>query len=372
MESLMEVMKSWDGFVSSGSGGNRRYSKSDLARTVGLIENHDGLAPHWHKAHLIEAMTQDTFPLMFADTINRRLVAGFTGVGTPLSSLFGPTRLVSDFNTIKIHANEGLTRRLQKVNEKGEYKAREEGESVDTHALSKYGNQVDFSWESWLRDDLGAFARFPGKLATSAINTEAFFQTSLFMAAAGPIAATFTGTGGQAAVAVTALSEANLETAIQAMGAYTSTGEPIQNRPMFLVVGPALELTAKRILFSSQWVPGRDDEVRQGNLNTVASMNIQLIVDKWLPIVNTTTPTTAWFLAAAPSDIQGVEWAKLSGKESPELWQKASDSIRVGGGSNSPFEGDFATDNIFYRVRHCFSGKAFEHRAFWASTGAGA
>ncbi len=37
------------------------------------------------------------------------------------------------------------------------------------------------------------------------------------------------------------------------------------------------------------------------------------------------------------------------GQEDPEICMKDSDKVTVGGGALSPFSGDFATDNIFYR-----------------------
>ena len=42
---------------------------------------------------------------------------------------------------------------------------------------------------------------------------------------------------------------------------------------------------------------------------------------------------------------------------------KASDKVSIGGGPVSPFAGDFATDNVFYRVRSVFGGTALDWRA---------
>jgi len=36
----------------------------------------------------------------------------------------------------------------------------------------------------------------------------------------------------------------------------------------------------------------------------------------------------------------------------------------------SPMDGDFATDNIFYKVRYVFGGCTLSGRAGWASDGA--
>ena len=274
MKELLKVIEDWKGFSRlGGRNGDAPYTESQLADCIALVENHGGLAPHRHKFHLGEAMTQDSFPEMFGDIVNRRLEAEFSGVGTPLAPLFGAPRFVNDFGTIKTYRTEGMAYSLQRVEEKGEYKARKDEEAVVEWAVNKYGAQVDFSWEAWLRDNLGAFARFPGKLARSAINTEGRIQTGIFFDANGPLNATFTGAGGQAAVSALPLTEANLETAVEAMGSYTSNGEPILNGPLFLVTGPALELTAKRIMGSLRYNFGSDDDVRMGDLNTIASLS---------------------------------------------------------------------------------------------------
>ncbi len=366
----MQVMEDWDGFGRMG-GGRRTYTEADLGQFIAVCENHTGMGVNRHRALVEEVMTTDSFPLMFADVISRKLENEFQGVGTPLLPLFGTPRFVDSFGTIKTNKTEGLASRLQIVGEKGEYLAAKEGEAEVTWNLDKYGKQTDFSWEAFLRDSMGIFARFPGKLARSAINTEAWLQTTIFYNAAGPIDATFTGTGGQAAVSALPLTEANLETATEAMGLYTSNGEPILTSPVFLVTGPALEHTAKRIMGSLRYNFGSDDDVRIGDLNTIAPLNLQYIKDPWIPIVVTTgtIAATTWFLTADPASVQGAEFGYLTGRSTPELWQKAPDAIKLGGGPVGPMEGDFATDNMFFRVRHTIGATALEHRALWASDG---
>jgi len=65
--------------------------------------------------------------------------------------------------------------------------------------------------------------------------------------------------------------------------------------------------------------------------------------------------------------------AEISGdwflQTSPELYMKSSDQVVVGGGLSNPMGGDFATDNIFYKVRHVFGGVVLSSRAGYASSG---
>ena len=48
---------------------------------------------------------------------------------------------------------------------------------------------------------------------------------------------------------------------------------------------------------------------------------------------------------------------------------KASDKVTVTGDPMSPFSGDFATDNIFYRVRDVHGGTQLDPRYAFAQVG---
>ncbi|KKL85622.1 hypothetical protein LCGC14_1952840, partial [marine sediment metagenome] len=97
--------------------------------------------------------------------------------------------------------------------------------------------------------------------------------------------------------------------------------------------------------------------------NVVSQLGLSLIVDKYLPIVNTGNDQhTQWYLFSDPSDIAAIESAHLSGHERPEIAMKASDKVTVGGGAISPMSGDFATDNVFYRVRLVFGAAPLDWR----------
>jgi len=370
---ILELDSSWEGYRPVSAGRRPANWAAQEAAAISLLENHKGLSHRVWKFRMQEAMTTDSFPLLFADSLDREMLRAFQSIGTPLAPLFHKKTL-SDFKTAKMFRHEGMTKRLQKVLEKGEYLAREQGEEKVEIYVEKYGAQCDFSWEMYLNDDLGAFSRFPQELAQSAINTEAWLQTSTYIGATGPIAAVFVdAVDGSAALSVLPLTIAALETLLEAMGEYTSSGEPIVSRPTYLVVPPALEITARNILTSTYkaWTDGAGAVVDHETANVVAQAGLQLIVDPWIPIIATTGTTgqTCWFLATAPTDIPTAAFAKLAGNEAPSLFMKSSDAVRVGGGAVSPFEGDFATDNIFYKVRHCMGAVALEPRGLIGSWG---
>jgi len=173
------------------------------------------------------------------------------------------------------------------------------------------------------------------------------------------------------------LTVANLETGLQVMAGRTdAAGEPIFCRAKYLVVPPALELTARQILTSTQ-LTATDDAGGVARVwpttNVLAQYGLQLIVDPYLPAasqVNTpATPNSAntqWYLFSDPNDIRVIEAAHLSGHERPEICMKSSDKVAVGGAPLGPMSGDFATDNVFYRVRLLFGATTLDWRGTYA------
>jgi len=376
MKTLQNMSESadWQGYRANMPGNTSDYLRR-LDRCVALIENRDGLPTHRWRYELQEAMTTDDFPNLFGDAVSRELLSHYKATEPNLLQILRQ-RTVSDFRTIKTFRKGGfLTQRLQKVTEKGEYLASSIDIEQTEYTLDKYGRQVDFSWEAYLNDDLGAFSDIGQDLGQAVINTENAGITEMFFAAAGPIAATFD----NAAAATGGLRIGTLETGVEAMMAYThpDTGHPINNWPKYLMVPPSLQMTALQILNSTHkmWISDEAAVAALGTqfalptTNVIAQAGLQLIVNPWMPIVNTTNGATAWALFSDPNQIAAGEFARLRGHESPEIWMKSPDAVQVGGGAVDPFSGDFATDNIFYRIRHVFAGQAVEPRAAYASLG---
>ena len=164
----------------------------------------------------------------------------------------------------------------------------------------------------------------------------------------------------------------NLENTCEAMAAFTdANGEPIMNRAKLLVVGPGLEFTARQILTSANkmWLQGATANMPTAvsrtewpTTNVISQYGLQLIVDPYLPIY-LPNAKLSWFLFADPKDIAAMEADYLVGHERPEICMKASDKVNIGGGEIGPMAGDFATDNVFYRVRDVFGCNRLEWRA---------
>jgi hypothetical protein len=373
METMKELLEGWEGYLPV-KGTSSVEHEQRLTETVNLLTG--GGMPSHQRAYLIrEAMTTSDFPYLFGEILNRGMIAAFKNAPAVMDPIFKQGRF-NDFRTVHRYQITGGNERLREVAEKGEYLASDRDEVRWTYTPKKYGKQFDISWEAIINDDLGGLKDTPMRMAQAAVAAKSYFQTALYWDASGPLDAYFAGNGGAAAVATTPLTIANLETGVEAMAAYTDpAGNPLTNRPKFLVIGPALEFTARQILTSANkmYLMTGDTDVAATaypTTNVIAQYGLQLIINPWLPIICTDHGATTWALFSDPNDIPAGEFGTLTGREEPEIFMKASDQARVGGGLASPMDGDFATDNIFYKVRYVFGGCTLSGRAGWASDGA--
>jgi hypothetical protein len=97
-------------------------------------------------------------------------------------------------------------------------------------------------------------------------------------------------------------------------------------------------------------------------------------VNPQIPLLATSANgNTSWFLFANPSvGRPAMVLGFLRGHEEPEVFMKAPNAKRVGGGDVDPMEGDFDTDGIQYKIRHVLGSKRLDTKATVASNGSGA
>lgn len=375
MAEFLKLMESWNGYQPVR---DSEVDESAVAQLVDLIANKGRMPSHRHEYLMREVITTSDFPNLFGVAIDRQVLARYRAAGTDWQSYFKVSRL-PNFNTHRRHKVQGQTDILAQVVEKGEYLVTPNADDYYTIALKKYGRQFDISWEALVNDSMGAFADIPQRFADAAINSMHFAATSTYASAAGPntllYGAPITDIDGQTVTNLGSLplTIANLETTLELMAAQTDMwGNPIMVRGVHLVVPPALEFTARQILTSTtkMWIDiaGGGAATPYPMNNVVSQLGIQLHVDPWLPVVDATNyDNYTWYVFGEPSLGAAVEFAFLSGYEDPEVCMKASDKVTLGGGGAiSPFTGDFATDNVFYRVRHVFGTTQLDPRFTYA------
>jgi len=329
------------------------------------------LQSHQREYLLREALTTDSFPYLFGDVLDRQVLATYMA-SPPVWQAFTKVSTVRDFKDAYRFAISGGDEELAAVGEKGEYLASTRTEARYTLAVAKYGRQFDISWEAMINDDLNALKDTPARFAKAAMRTEHRIASALY------VHNVVLATGARGNLSVNPLTIANLETALEWYGALTDVGgNPIAVRPRFLVVPPALELTARAILTSASkmglagatTIAGAPD-VWVPTTNVVANYGLTMIVDPYITILDAAagfplSSVGGWYLFSDPGELAVLECAHLQGHERPEICMKASDKVNIGGGAIGPMAGDFATDNVFYRVRDVFGGTTLDWRGFY-------
>ena len=262
--------------------------------------------------------------------------------------------------------------------EKEEYKYASLDEGKYYYSVKKYGRKFDFSWETLVNDDLGAFNDMPLRLGKAGRRTEEYFATTLFVDANGPHASFYTAGNLNIVTANPVLTVEALQIAMTILGAQTDAGgEPIFMGNLTLVVPPALEIVAQNILNAIEILigtPGATTVVQ--NIKTLNWMKnrISMVVNAYIPIVaSTANGNTSWFLFADPANSRGsLEIGFLRGYTEPQVFMKSSNQLAVGGGGLvDPLQGDFDSDNIEYKVRHVTGGTRLDPKLTCASNGSG-
>ena len=368
---FLKLMENWKGYKSARGA---RFSEAQITGALNLISNKDRMPAYEHEYRLKEAITTSDFPNLFGFVIDREVMARYMASVADWKSYFR-MKTVQNFNTVERHKVIGADERLPLVSEKGEYLVSPMSEGSYDYKVYKRGQQFDISWESIVNDVLGAFADIPERYANAAIRTEAWQATTTYAGAAAPAATLFGAPIVDAAdganvtnLGALALTVPNLETTLGLMLAQVdANGEPISPRGVHLVVPPQLEITARAIISSGLLLSTAAAPIPATNI--IPQMGLKLHVDNYLPVRDTGNGDTTWYLFAEPSAGAAMEYAYLRGHETPEICMKNSNKVSVAGAPLSAMSGDFATDNIFYRVRVVCGSGAMDPRFAYAQVG---
>jgi len=365
----------------------RTATREYKQRLLGLTRTYHRMLEGDRRAALAfqEAMSRSDFNYLFGDVIDRQLLGAYQTrpVQWPAYAKRGRVR---DFRTVKRYTLDGGEATLNKVKELAPYQVRSVTDNAYEYAVEKYGDQIAVSWETIVNDDLDALMDLPTRLGNAARRTEEKFAASLFSGASGPDSTFFSTSNrniinttvvGSTVTANPPLSITALQQAMQVLGQQKDTdGGPIYVEGVTLLVPPALEVPAMNIVNATEILAasGGGDGTGNDQLRVQNWMRnrVNVVVNPWLPIVNTTSGNTAWYLFADPSvGRPAMELGFLLGHDTPELWVKSPNAMRVGGGAVAPEEGDFEHDAVQYRVRMVLGGTLMDPKSSVSSTGLG-
>jgi len=324
---------------------------------------------------LKEAMTTSDFPLLFADIIDRQILAGYQEA--PITyPVYTRISTVRDFRSVSRKYIDGGDTLLELVGEQEEYKYGNLSEGEYKYAVKKYGKKFEFSWELMINDDFNSFADLPARLGRSARRSEEYFVTSLYIAATGPNGTLYSAGNKNRVTGNPILSVTALQTAMTLLSKQRdASGLPIYIPMFILVVPPALEVVANNIVNALQIFMSDSGGTTTQQLwakNWLAG-KLKVVVNPYIPMIATSNADTSWFLFCDPSFSRGaIEIGFLRGYAQPQVFMKASDAILLGtGGMVDPMQGSFENDSIEYKIRHVFGGTLLDYRLTIASDGKG-
>lgn len=380
-----------------GSGWSRwaaaKRGRTEAEYYTALAETADFMAKALHGERgyrLEEAFSTSDFTLLMGDVMSRQLLGRYQDVPAKWPA-YARRATVNDFRTqrrIQLDGLEGSFYPSYRKPELTEGKEATLTETGYTYTVDVYEKQFALSWRVLVNDDLNAFASIPDRLARGARRTEDRFVTGLYVSSTGPNATIYATahknqivTGNGAAVSNPPLSVSGLQDAMTVLGNMVDAdGEPIMLDAVVLVVPPSLAVVANNLINATEIFAGGNAQTGGGGVaaqmvranNWMKSM-VQVVVNPYLPVIDTTSGTTAWYLFSDPNVSRpALEIGFLRGYETPGVYRKAADMERVGGGGGDPAElGNFDNGEIRWKGMHIIGGVALDYRATVASTGAG-
>lgn len=269
--------------------------------------------------------TTSDFPELLTGAGNRVLANAYTAAQSPLKQL-ARQRTAADFRPLSV-LKVGEMSGLQKVTEAGEIKAMTTGESRESYALETHAGIFSLSRKAQINDDLGSFARWGEMMGAAAAEAEASQLLALLTANSGGGVKMgdgvnlFHATHGNLAATGDTITEESLSAARLALRSQKGLDgkTPVSVTPRFLLVGPALETQAEKLLAS---------------INPSNSDSVNPFAGKLTLLVEPRLTGFQWFLFGDPTTSPVLEYAYLSSAPGPQLssrdgWEVLGREFRV-------------------------------------------
>ena len=297
----------------------------------------------YSKDALVErALGTADLPNLLISSGNRFLVSEFEAA-MPTYSIFAEAMDVSDFRS-NSDITAGSGGRLAKINEHGELKERNLGESAESWNLETYGGKYTLTRKALINDDLGAFTKMLSDFIEDAVLTANAITYDLLMKRGDY--ASYTMSDGTAIfhadhsnLGSSALSATTLAAGRAAMRKHKGIDgvTALNIVPKYLLVGPDLEQTAYELVNSIAKV---EDNKSSGVANYHQNA-LEVIVDAEIT-------GSQWFLSAARRAIK-VGYLSGTGRR-PVL--KMNDSTLT----QTVFEGVFDIGVVASDYRGLYAG----------------
>jgi len=289
--------------------------------------------------------TTSDFPIILGDTVGRVLRDAYQAAPSGIRRL-GRQTTARDFRSVnKIMLGE--TPLLEKLNEHGEIKAGTIAEAREAYKIETWAKKIGITRQVLVNDDLGAFSDLARRMGQGAAETEARILVTLLEANSGngptlsDTKALFHVDHGNRAGTGAVISDATLSAARLAL----RTQKGIEDRtirvtPKNLLVPPALETVAEKWLATIAPATAADVNPFSGSLSLVVEPRL--------------SSATRWYITADPGEIDGLEFAYLSGNEGPQVESRSGWDV----------------DGVEIRVILDFGAGFIDHRGWFMNAGA--
>jgi phage head maturation protease len=289
--------------------------------------------------------TTSDFPIILGDTVGRVLRDAYQAAPSGIRRL-GRQTSARDFRSVnKIMLGEAPL--LEKLNEHGEIKAGTMAEAREAYKIETWARKIGITRQVLVNDDLGAFSDLARRMGQGAAETEARILVTLLEANSGngptlsDTKALFHVDHGNRAGTGAVISDGTLSAARLAL----RTQKGIEDRtirvtPKNLLVPPALETVTEKWLATIAPATAADVNPFSGSLSLVVEPRL--------------SSATRWYITADPGEIDGLEFAYLSGNEGPQVESRSGWDV----------------DGVEIRVILDFGAGFIDHRGWFMNAGA--
>ena len=289
--------------------------------------------------------TTSDFPIILGNTVGRVLRDAYQAAPSGIRRL-GRQTSARDFRSVnKIMLGEAPL--LEKLNEHGEIKAGTMAEAREAYKIETWAKKIGITRQVLVNDDLGAFSDLARRMGQGAAETEARILVTLLEANSGngptlsDTKALFHVDHGNKAGAGAVISDATLSAARLALRTQKGIdGRIIRVTPKNLLVPPALETVAEKWLATIAPATAADVNPFSGAMSLVVEPRL--------------SSATRWYVTADPSEIDGLEFAYLSGNEGPQVESRSGWDV----------------DGVEIRVILDFGAGFIDHRGWFQNAGA--
>ena len=289
--------------------------------------------------------TTSDFPIILGNTVGRVLRDAYQAAPSGIRRL-GRQTSARDFRSVnKIMLGEAPL--LEKLNEHGEIKAGTMAEAPEAYKIETWAKKIGITRQVLVNDDLGAFSDLARRMGQGAAETEARILVTLLEANSGngptlsDTKALFHADHGNKSASGSVISDATLSAARLALRTQKGMdGRIIPVTPKNLLVPPALETVAEKWLATIAPATAADVNPFSGAMSLVVEPRL--------------SSATRWYVTADPGEIDGLEFAYLSGNEGPQVESRSGWDV----------------DGVEIRVILDFGAGFIDHRGWFQNAGA--